>query len=251
MDAFSFRCLSRRVTTHGFLLLAALLFFNVLKVNADIGPKPGMDFSFSYEIAQTPIISGQLLECSDETCDDATPLTEIGPQRFTCTEYECHSIAYGYADYFKLVIQFEDRTRESNVFTKKAFNASYTVTVMEDTLEVKEKFKIGSCCNSLGLWLTLVIETLVASLYMAAFHLPRAFVGWVPLASLVTLPVVWGGFPLLPLPDPAITGISEVFAVVVEAVLLYFFTFRRIPLHQAFFLSLVMNVISFAIGLLI
>jgi hypothetical protein len=239
------------VIVHGLLLLAALLIFRATEVQADLGPKPSMNFSFTYEIAEIPINSGQLMECSDETCSDAHPLEEIALQNFSCSEYECHSQAYGYADYFRLVIQFSDRVRQSNVFTKKAFNAGYTVTVLEDALEVKENFKITSCCDCLSLWLTLVIETLVASLYMTAFHLPRAFLGWIPLASLVTLPVVWLGFPLLPLPSTAVMGLSEVFAVVVETGLLHFLTFRRISLRQAFLLSLVMNMISFGIGLLI
>lgn len=224
---------------------------HVVQVKADVGPKPGMDFQFTYEKDKIPIVNGQLLECSDETCSDTQPLAEMGPQRFACTQYECHALAYAFGDYFKLVIEFEDRARESNVFTKKAFNASYIVTVNENSLDVKEKFKLGACCNMLGLWLTLVVEPLVASIYLSTFHLPGVFLGWVPLASLVTLPAVWFAFPLLPLPSIAIIGFSEIFAVLVETFLLHIFPFRRLSLKHALLLSLTMNLVSFLIGLFV
>jgi hypothetical protein len=234
------------------LLTACLVFFMIPAsiAQADVGPKPGIHLSFEYTIDPVTIVSGQLIECDDETCSTGEPLQEMGPQRFECTDSDCSSIAYGYSDYLKIVIQFEDKTRESNVFTKKALNAEYIVTVNEDDLLVKEKFKIGSvfyqCCNSLGL--TLIIETLIASLFLTAFHIPRAFLGLVPLSSLLTLPVVWFAFPHLPLPPMVNLGLSEIFAVLAETAVIYLGAVKTIPLRQVFILSFVMNAASFVIG---
>jgi hypothetical protein len=58
-------------------------------------------------------------------------------------------MAYGYARYQRLVISFSDgKTRQSNVFQKRFFDARYQVNIREDDLLVKEK--LGSI-NPLGL----------------------------------------------------------------------------------------------------
>ncbi len=121
------------------VLFASLLVF-VPPVQADLGPKPSMDFEFHYESgAPLTIVEGSQLECDDATCSDAEPLLEGGPQRFTCSQDRCSSSAYGYSAYHRLVIHFSDGvTRESNVFSKSHFSAIYRVTVREDDLVVEE-----------------------------------------------------------------------------------------------------------------
>jgi hypothetical protein len=237
------------------LFLTGFLLLSAAPASADIGPKPSMQFKFEYEIPFTPILSGQQIECEDEACSRGQPLEELGPQGFICSENECSSLAYSYSDYHKLVIEFADGVRESNVFTKKAFSAGYTVTVTEDALIVKENFSLGSlfgrnclCCS--GFLTTLGVETLVASMFLAAFQLPRTVLGFVPIASLITLPLVWFAFPLLPLPAGWVIAGSEFAAVLLEAGFIFFAAFRRIPFRQLLLLSLVMNAISFGIGLL-
>ena len=231
-------------------LIAALLLLPSAPAWADVGPKPSMSFTFKYEGDPIAIVEGQLIECEDETCTSAKPLEEAGPQRFSCSETECSSIAYGYADYHKLVITFADGTRESNVFTKKAMAARYQVTVSEDGLQVQEvRNPIGRlCCPSI--FVTLVLETLVAVGYLRAFSLPQAALGWVPLASVFTLPVVWLGFPQLRLASGWITGLSEGFAVLFETGFLYLATWRSLSLRHALLLSLIMNAASFLAGML-
>lgn len=243
-------------TSYLWLLLAVFFLIPPMPASADIGPKPSMHFAFEYEIEYTPILRGQQIECDDETCTNSHLLEELGPQHFKCTETECSSLAYGYSEYHKLVIEFADKVRESNVFTKDAFSANYRVTVTEDALIVKEKFSPGSlfdrnclCCS--GFLTTLGIETVIASIFLAAFHLPRTVLGLVPLASLITLPLVWFAFPLLPISSGWVIAASEVSAVLLEAALIFFALFRRISFRQLFSLSLVMNAVSFGIGLLL
>ncbi len=252
------RCVTRLATQVSALplgrcalwLIAALLLLPAVPAWADVGPKPSMSFTFKYEGDPIAIVEGQLIECEDEECASAKPLEEAGPQRFSCTETECSSIAYGYADYHKLVITFADGTRESNVFTKKAMAARYQVTVSADGLQVQEvRNPIGRlCCPSI--FVTLVLETLVAVGYLRTFSLPHAALGWVPLASVLTLPVVWLAFPHLRLAQGWITGLSEGFAVLFETGFLYLATWRSLSLRHAFLLSLIMNAASFLAGLL-
>lgn len=231
------------------MALGLTLLFPIASARADIGPKPSMEFTFEYQIDPVPIVEGELIECQDEACEEGQPLQEAGPQGFRCEEDTCSSLAYGYAPYHKLRITFADRVRESNVFTKRAFDAVFRVTVSESALLVEEvSGGVCGCCP--GLLFTLVVETFVASLYLSVCRLPRLALGWVPLASLLSLPVVWLVFPRLPFPAGLVVGLSELFAVVSEAGLIYLAARRTMPLKHAAVLSLVMNSASFAFGLL-
>ncbi len=229
------------------VVAGVVLLLPVASARADIGPKPSMEFSFEYGIEPVPIVGGQLIECEDAACETSKPLESVGPQGFTCTENGCSSLSYGYAPYHKLVIEFEDRTRESNVFTKRASEASFSVIVSETDLEVEEVRGAGSCCS--GLMFTLVLETLVASAYLSLFRLPRAMLGWIPLSSLLSLPVVWLVFPQLPLSAGLTVALSETFAVLFETGLIYLVARRLLPLKHVAALSLLMNGVSFLFGL--
>jgi len=133
-------------TNRLYILLSVLLVAMLITLvpsqsaRADTGPKPTMHFEFVYEVdPPLTIVSGVQLECQAADCSDAKPLTEGGPQRFGCTSEECSSLAYGYADYHRLSIEFSDgKTRQSNIFSEKYFEAYFRVTVREDDLLVEE-----------------------------------------------------------------------------------------------------------------
>jgi len=131
-------------------LLLLLIFSQVVlsaqPVLADTGPKPSMEFTFRQESLedQLTIVSGILYECEQPDCSDASPLKELGPQRFTCDVSSCSATAYGFAPYHKIEIEFSDEeTRESNVFETAGFNSRYTVTVRPDDLLVEAQFSLG------------------------------------------------------------------------------------------------------------
>ncbi|MCJ7626098.1 MAG: hypothetical protein MUO76_21610 [Anaerolineaceae bacterium] len=242
------------------ILIAAFFLLPTSSAAADIGPKPNMEFTLEYEAERIPIIAGELIECDDPACLTGSPLGEVGPQHFSCSAYECSSLAYGYADYHKLVIQFEDRIRESNVFSHQGFNAKFTVKVTETSLTVEEvrgiseiidDISLRRCICGSGFLGTIILETLIASAYLAAFHLPRTILGFIPLASVITLPVVWFAFPQMDLPFFWIVLISEVFAITFEAGILFFGARKRISFKHILILSLIMNTVSFSIGLLL
>lgn len=216
---------------------------------ADTGPKPSADFEFEYEIDRVPIIEGQLLECDDKDCTQSHPLRELGPQRFTCDDYSCTSLAYGYARYLKLVITFEDQVRESSVFEKHYFEAVFVVTVTQSGLEVREKDIIITEEFLFALIITLLSETLVGFFFWWRYALPIRQLVWVPTASLITLPIIWFGFTRLIQNDYNVIVLGEVFAVIFEAAFLYAITRGRLTRRQAIILSLTMNAASFLLGL--
>ena len=128
------------------LLFFAQILLPAQIVFADTGPKPTMEFAFMQESAgeQPAIKSGTLYECEQADCSDATPLQEVGPQRFTCEANSCYALAYGFAPYHRLEIEFSDgKTRQSNIFQTAGFDSSYTVTIRPNDLFVKAQFSLG------------------------------------------------------------------------------------------------------------
>lgn len=161
---------------------------------ADVGPKPTMDFTFSaLTDVQPEIVEATLLECSDPTCASAEPLEELGPQRITCQAYSCYSMAYGYAEHFRLRVRFSDGiTRESNVFGKRAFQAQYTVMIEDTSLVVEEHSSFGRLFN--GPLFIVALFTLGAAVLilplLALLHL--VFLGiWIARAPRPEAPPRW------------------------------------------------------------
>ena len=129
-----------------FLLLFSLMMILPAQiVLADTGPKPTMEFHFKgLDPEMMQIVSGILYECDQPDCGDAKPLEELGPQRLTCTTTGCHALAYGFAPYHILEVEFSDEvTRRSNVFETAGFNSNYSVTIQPNDLLVKSQFNLG------------------------------------------------------------------------------------------------------------
>lgn len=131
------------------LILSIILIMSFLapgSVAADIGPKPEMEFEFQQEMVgdQLTIVSGILYECEQPDCSDASPLEELGPQRFSCDATSCYAMAYGFSPYHRLEIQFSDGiTRQSNIFETAGFESKYTVTVHPGDLLVEAQFSLN------------------------------------------------------------------------------------------------------------
>lgn len=303
------------------LALSVVLSAMALPVRADIGPKPSMDFTFTaLTDIQPDIVEATLVECADATCADPEPLQALGPQGLYCQPRSCYSVAYDYADYFRLRVRFSDGiTRESNVFGKRTFQARYTVWVEPDRLVVEERAVFGNLFHGplwilallsfgtcvfflpvlalallalLGVWiayggraeaapprrlflatwiiagigiaigllaawtvpLTLLLELPVLIAYARWRGKPLKL--WVTLGlavNLVTQPLLWsmavgGGLRYFPLTTLALV---EAGIWLVEAALLYLPLRRQTTFPAMLLLSLVMNALSFGLGLLL
>jgi len=158
-----------------FLLLFLLAFLPAQVAFADTGPKPSMDFQFKQEMVGEPltITSGILFECELPDCSDAAPIEEVGPQGFRCEANSCNAVAYGFAPYHQIEIEFSDgQTRQSNVFETAGFDSRYTVTIGPDDLLVEAQFSLGvfprtgtvilaCCCALLGIALVVGLAVFV------------------------------------------------------------------------------------------
>lgn len=239
-----------------YLIPAVLLMLILLPcVSGDIGPKPSMKFNLVYETQGVPeLIDGQHIECDDAGCLDARPLERLGPQGFDCTQYECNSMSYGYSKYHRLVINFSDQQRQSNIFKSSAYNAEFNVRVTDTGLVVEEvpPFKRITSGDILifvtALVITLILELLVAFVFVSVKEEPRSILVGVLVANMVSLPIVWLVFPYLPLHFLLVILFSEIFAVLFEGYFIYLFTKKTLSLVMSLILSLLMNLCSFIIG---
>lgn len=138
----------------GGILQILLFFLSVIvllptrAVLADTGPKPTMEFEFQQEMTgelPVTIASGILYECNQLDCSDAAPLEEGGPQGFRCEVNSCSAVAYGFAPYHRIEIDFSDgKMRQSNVFQTAGFDSKYRVTIRPDDLLVEARFSPGT-----------------------------------------------------------------------------------------------------------
>jgi hypothetical protein len=240
------------------LAIVGALMLVVAPAYADVGPKPTMNFIFAYQIAPVAIVGGEQMECQDQACTTSHPLQELGPQRFVCQSGGCSSMAYGYSPYHKLVIQFADRTRESNIFKMSGFSGDFAVTVHAQDLSVRQTFTSTSIFDPVRVVLffpialvsTVLIELVVALVYLLVRKLPLQILLWVLVGNLLSVPVVWFVIPFLGLEPTPTTLLSELFAVVFEALFVYWLSRKRISLGGIAILSLLMNAASYLIGLL-
>lgn len=242
-----------------YLIPAVLLVLILLPcVSGDVGPKPSMKFNLVYETQGMPkLIDGQQMECDDAGCLDARPLERLGPQGFDCTQDECNSVAYGYSQYHRLVINFSDQQRQSNIFKHYSYIAQFNVRVTDTGLVVEEIPPLkrtvpgGIPVFLIALLLTLILELLVAFVFLSVRKEPRNIMIGVLVANIISLPIVWLVFPYLPLHSLLVILFSEIFAVLFEGYFIYLFTKKTLALVMSMILSLLMNLCSFFIGGLI
>lgn len=254
-----------------FILLVfgiGLVFLPDQFVRADSGPKPSMQFEFVYEISPAPVIaSGIQYECQSVDCSDAVPIKELGPQRFTCGERGCSSMAYSYSEYHRLSIMFSDgRQRESNIFTKNHYQASYTVHVRENSLLVEETggwSKGGLVVADLfmlvmrqylnpGLLVTVIAELVIGLIYVLWRKRPWfSILLTILLMNMVSQPILWFLVKELRLTLCLLTYVLEGIVCLVEAWILYLVLRKSVRFSETLLLSLVMNLASFGIGLLL
>ena len=167
------------MTKFRILLLSPILMqilFPAHVVLADTGPKPSMEFAFKQELSgeQATIVSGILYECDQPDCSDASPLEELGPQRFYCEAESCQALAYGFAPYHRLEIQFSDGVkRESNIFETAGFDSKYTVTVRPDDLRVEAQLSLGGLPTIVTIAVTCICVLLGLSLIVGLIIFTR------------------------------------------------------------------------------
>ncbi|MFN8383724.1 MAG: hypothetical protein U0V02_17415 [Anaerolineales bacterium] len=214
---------------------------------ADMGPHPTMDSEFQYNIAPVSMESAKLMFCQDLDCKTSQEV--MGP--FRCDLNSC-SYSYGGNTYYKLVVNYSDKTRESNTFQKTRFHSSFRVIVNQDELQVTEgwsslPYDPGShfLIFLVALAITIPIELLVASMIFKTIK-QSFYPAIIVKANLISLPILWFVFPFIPLNGFTVIFLGEIFAFLFEA---WYIQKNQdyISYKTSFWLSLIMNFASFII----
>ena len=235
------------------ILLVLLLSANSHLLLADAGPRPSMKFNLVYKTNHpVKVLEGWQFESSFKSFNVYDTLLRKGPQGFKVSQDKASSVSYGYEDYHRIAIRFDDRKRESNVFADESFNSIYEVIVLDDRLEVRDVtpfMKDSSVWAAFikALLLTLALELMVAFVYLKLAKKPAKILLYVILGNLITLPVVWFLFPLFLNVGGALV-VGELFAFITEALFLLLTCRQWFKPSGAFLLSFMMNVMSLLIG---
>jgi len=239
-----------------FLLLMCLCAF--VTAQANISPKPEMEFSFIYNTEEKPLIDpahSEQIQCTDNQCLQAQPLGHYGMQKLYCSPGSCFSIAYEYQDYQKLVLAFTDGTvRESNIFqTPNTLRARLNVYIDKDKLTVEPTDVIpdsGSWART-DAWVSLILILLleIAAAVGYLWYTQKSFVILysVVLANIITTAVSWL-FLAWYVPE---TTILWLFCLFLETFLIRLMNLKRISLKDAFILCLAINVTSYSVGMIL
>lgn len=223
-----------------------------------VSPVPEAQFNFIYNTQEHPLIvpqGSELFGCEDRRCASQEPLGVYGAQQFSCGPGACQAVAYDFAPFARLVIPFEDgKTRTSNIFAlSDAVVNKLNVYVNADTLTVEavdtpphENFyKRPEMWGNLIL--ILVLELACAAAFI--FYQRKRFVilYGVALANLVTTAIVW----LFLVHYLSQSALLWLFCVAAEAGLIALINRKDITLKEAGMLSIMMNVTSYTLGMIL
>ena len=156
-----------------------------------------------------------------------------------------------------LSLCFADKTRQSNIFEKHSFEASFTVQVNADNLSVEQiglglPYALSTQVMGflVALVITLSIETPLAVLMLKRWKLPHKWI-LILVANLISLPIVWFVFPFISNNTFIVIGLAELFAIAFEACF-YYLAMRKdgLSLGRAATLSALANLASVAIPFL-
>ena len=240
------------------ILLNLLVFCACLPAGAEISPLPEAQFNFIYETDARPLIDAQrteLVQCKDRLCLTAEPLGVYGSQKMTCGGGSCTAVAYEFEPFAKLVVAFEDgKIRQSDVFAlPETLINPFNVYVGPEALRVEAvenppKETLWKRPQAWGaLSLILVLELLCATAYIVYTKKRFTILYGVAIANLVTVFLTWG----MLVHWVAQSAVWWLVCVGLEAALIRLINRKDISLKDSAILSIMTNVTSYTLGMII
>ncbi len=215
----------------GLMLLGGLLvlLLPLHRVAANAAPPPDLIwFRFDDSNAALPREGVQLLRCNDAACEQPELLQQYGVCNapaclsgsitatvrypLTCRADRCMYV-YGYGgfstvDYLRLIVQYPDQVRQSNVFpsveeANYQHETAFRVVMTNGSLQVEPDPNAPARPRApvIAFAVTLAVELVVAALVLLRLGVARREVGilllMITLINLLSFPVVWTFFPAL------------------------------------------------------
>lgn len=241
--------MKRRHIVLAILLLALFLPF----ASADICPKGIVQFNLIYETSEpVTIIDSRLIRYEDEQCLHEIEFYSF--ERFECAQKECRSSAFP-QQYNRLIINFSDRQRQSDVFGITSYGTEFDVHITDSELIVEETTPVlvvifyAMPDFALFLMMTIILELMITLIFVAVLDKPMKVVVAVLIANLISFPTFWQFTAYAP--ESSNFLILEVFVVLFEGFFIYFFMKKVISIYRSLALSLILNLGSFLSGLIL
>jgi hypothetical protein len=253
-----------------YIFLLSIITFSVI---ADIGPKPTADIHVTLQSSElNDVFYAKMLTCHNNTPEirDLIPQLDIsiydgtagcywkpdwGAWGGKCTASACH---FGYIPptEFKLAVYLPstDKVYISNLVKRENFYSTFEANLINnggmDIEETTGFWKSDIIRNFkyflLALFLTIVLESLIAWERVRKQKNPRRIMYSVVVANLISLPIVWFVFPLLVFAPFAVI-MGEFFAFAFEGIFIHYAN-KDYSLSDTMILSLIMNAVSLFIG---
>ncbi|MEA1999859.1 MAG: hypothetical protein U9N61_11140 [Euryarchaeota archaeon] len=229
------------------ILLLSLL---VPLASADMGPKGTVQFNLIYETSEpVTLIDSRLIKYEDELCLNETELSQF--ERFGCAQKECRARMFS-GGYNRIIINFSDRERQSNVFNISEYRTVFDVHVTDSELIVEETTVSFYTLPGFALFfiLNILLELIIALIFIAVMDKPMKVIAAVAIANSISFPALWQ---LLAFGAEFSLGaefllLFEALIVLFEGLFIYYFMKKVIPIYQLLILSLIMNLCSFIFG---
>jgi len=264
----------RRRRTYRFtLVLMALLFSSArpCPAVADIGPKPTMSFTWDLsEWGASPEI-GQvnLYDCGDDaTCTYPQLVEEMAAQRMTCDESGCFAMLYSSGGYWQLELDVDGTTLLSAPFEKTGYDSDFDVIIYPNTIllvpilssspaadneplptPASSRYHVLLESLAFALAATLVIELIIALIFLVRKQHPRRILAWTVLGNIITVPIVWLVIPTLNAPIAVSFAMQFLTAFLLESLLYRLLGGKTLNWRGSFAISWWTNLASELLGL--
>jgi len=250
-DSITYGAMSmkRRHIVLAILLLALLLPL----ASADICPKGTVQFNLIYETFEpVTLIDSKLIRYENEQCLHEIEFYSF--ERFEYAQKECRSNAFP-RQYNRLIINFSDRQRQSDVFSITSYGTEFDVHVTDSELIVEETTPIlvvifyAMPDFAQFLAVTIILELMMILIFITVLNKSMKVIVAVLIANLISFPAFWQF--IVDSPGSGNLLISEAFVVVFEGFFIYYFMKKVIPIYQSLALSLIINLGSFLSGMIL
>lgn len=261
------------------ILILAILLLSIVPnlVYADLGPKPSVDIQVTLngQKISDASFNAKMLSCQKE--ESQFPTSDLIPQ-LNISEYDsenncnwrpaalawggncqnsnCH-FSYLLPSEFRLAVYLpsQDKVYLSAKVTRENFRSIFAanllsdgnINIQETTPYIQSKSAKTIRTFFIALFLTLILELLVALIYVSNTKISKKVLISVLVANMISLPIVWFVFPLLKI-ILLIILLGEIFAFVFESYFIHLLNKEIISLKKSFVLSILMNLASLVIG---
>ena len=240
------------------IFLTVAVFLASLTTWGEVSPLPEIQFNFIYNTQAKPLIqpaASELVGCKDRLCIESTPLGVYGSQRMTCGGGTCTAVAYEFEPFARLIISFEDgSTRMSNIFKlSNQLIHKFNVYVNQDNLSVEpvDTPPWESLWKRPQAWgallLILGLELLCAAAFILYTKKRFTILYGVAIANVITAIITW----CFLVHFVAQSALWWAFGVLLEAILIRLINRKDITLKDASILSIMTNVTSYTLGMII